>query len=503
MQKRNKMFSIKRLKINITYNLSSLYKKCLTLLIFTLPFTSHAIIIRDDVPDQHYRDLANSYSASVAYLDKCVATVLSKYWLITAGHCVSAKNNYPLRIDHLGVNYPVEKIIETPNNQKFNDTDIALLKLKWPLENAKPVMLYTKDDELGKTVVFVGKGFTGNGLTGDKTRDNIERAAMNTVSNVDKNWLNFSFNIPKNALELEGVSGSEDSGGPAFIISEQGIQLAGVGCCQVPVIKDNQELQGGYLSTEYYTRLSTHKNWIEKIINVGIISKPLKSPIVEALKYNKIETAKSLLKIDKTWLKDSETVTDILTYSFFRSNELSYYLLTTYPELHTHKINGLPLTAFAYLQGNSVVFSLLIKLGVAMDYSGFRGQQLPSLITWQYFNDDYNQQIKLLLQQGLEINHFDEHGDTALHMAVYWGWIDRVAILIDSGANIHQTDYQGNTALIDAAKMGNVAMVEQLLVKGANIKHTNKAQKDAMMIAEAAGHKKLVSYLRSKYNSLP
>lgn len=468
----------------------------LTTLFFSL--ASQAIIIRHDTPDQNYQYLAKNYSASVAYLDRCVATVLSKYWLITAAHCVSVKNQYPLQISHLGTKYPVEEIIINPNVARLDDLDIALLRLKWPLQNAKPVSIYEQSDELGKQVVFVGKGLTGNGLTGDKTRDKIERAATNTVSKVEANWLNFSFNPPATATDLEGISGIEDSGGPAFIFSEQGIKLAGVGCCQLPVMKDNgEELQGGYLSTEFYSRLSPHKAWIEKHINRPTPNKVVNSLILQALAYNKIEMAKRLLMENKQWLKKPTVITEILTYSFFRSNELSYFLLTTFPQLHKHKINGFPLTVYAYRQGNSAVFSLLIKLGVAMDYSGFKGQQLPSLITWQYFNDDYQQQIKLLVKQGLDINTPDDRGDTALHMAIYLGWPERVDVLLDLGANINQVDNQGNSALIDAARKGKLAIVKQLIARGADITRLNQQKKSAAVIAKESGFKQLAMYLNS------
>lgn len=456
---------------------------------------ANAIVIRHDIPDQHYRDLAKTYTASLAYMDRCAATVISQNTLITAGHCVSINNKYPIQITHLGIKYPVEEIIMPPNTEQFSDTDIALLKLKWPLRNAKPVAVYGQKDELGQKIYIIGKGLTGNGISGEKVKDGLERAASNVISSVDKNWLNFTFDKPPKATELEGVSGSEDSGGPAFMITDQGLALVGVSCCQMPiVIQGEGERQGGYLSTEHYSRLSPHKLWIMEQVNRKVVRKSFNSQIIDALELSRFETAKQLIISNKQWLNDPALVSEILTHSFYRSNELSYFLLTNFPQLHVHKLRGLPLTVYAYLQGNSAIFSLLIKLGVAMDYSGFKGQQLPSLITWQYFNNDYEQQLSLLLTQGFDINKADERGDTALHMAVYLGRINRVLTLLKLGAEIDKVDAKGNSALIDATRKGNTAIVKLLIREGADTSITNHDLKNAKMIAMESGFTNLAKY---------
>jgi hypothetical protein len=478
--------------------LKHLYKYLFIYIALFFSFTSQAIVIRHDVPDKHYQDLATPYSASVAYLDLCLSTVLSEYWLITAAHCVSKEQQYPLQVSHLGMKYPVEEIVLNPHSAQFDDLDIALIRLKWPLKKANAVAIYSHNDELGKQVVFVGKGLTGNGLTGDEIRDKIERAATNTVTKVEANWLSFTFNPPESATEFEGVSGAEDSGGPAFILTATGLKLAGVGCCQEPVIKsDGEELQGGYLSTEYYSRLSPHRDWIVQQMNRPIISESAKSPVLQALSYNQLEKVKRLLIEDKLWLNQPQVITEALIYAFFRSNELCHFLLTQFPELREHKIKGMPLTAYAYMQGSSEVLSLLIKLGVAMDYTGFKGQQLPSLLSWQYFNDDYRQQLDSLLKQGLDINRSDDRGDTALHMAIYFGSPQRVNVLLDLGADINQVDIQGNSALIDAARIGNLAIIKQLLARGADIALLNQQQKNAEAVASEAGFVHIAKYLNS------
>lgn len=466
----------------------------LTSLLFTNMV--NAIVIRHDIPDIHYQDLAKSYSASVAYLDRCAATVLSEYWLITASHCVSIANKYPIQISHLSLKYPVEKIVLPPETAQFSDTDLALLKLKWPLHDSVPVRVYRHKDELGKKVVIVGKGLSGNGLTGEIIDDDIERAASNIITSVDKNWINFSFEEPTSSTELEGVSGTEDSGGPAFLMTKNGLYLVGVSCCQTPTkTQDGSERQGGYLSTEHYSRISPHWKWIESLVNQKFKITHINSPILQALSLKKYSLAKQLMTDNHDWLNNPELISEILTFTFFRSNELSFYLLNTFKQLHNHKIRGLPLTVYAYLQGNSAVFSLLIKLGVAMDYTGFSGQQFPSLITWQYFNDDYDHQLALLLDKGFDLNAPDERGNTALHMAVYLGRSNRVKTLLDSGADIDKINAKGNSALIEATLNRNIEVVKVLIKRGADKSIFNYKNKNAYSLAVELGDKNLLKIL--------
>ncbi len=474
--------------------------KCLTIaLLLLLPsFNSQAIIIRHDRADSFYQSLSVNYSASVAYLDKCVATVLSEYWLITASHCVSVKNKYPVYITHQAVKYPVAEIVLHPKASELDDIDIALLRLDWPLKSAKPVAIYPFADEQNKQVVFIGKGMTGSGITGDKIKDNIERAATNTVFKVEENWLNFQFNQGDNATDLEGISGNEDSGGPAFILTAKGITIAGVGCCQEPAVEANGESkQGGYSSVEFYSRLSPHKAWIDGKVSQTVTENKLDSPILTALKLAQFQTARSLLDRNLDWLKSPELATEVLLHTFYRSYELTSYLLTRHASLRTLKIKGLPLTVYAYLQGNEPIFSLLIKLGVAMDYSGFRGQQLPSLISWQYFNDDYEKLLTLLLQQGFDINHADESGNTALNMAIFFGDVKRVKALLDNGANIHLVDRKGNSALMDAARSGHQDIVELLLAHGAKREQKNSKNQTAIDLANLSGYQQIAQLISS------
>lgn len=75
-----------------------------------------------------------------------------------------------------------------------------------------------------------------------------------------------------------------------------------------------------------------------------------------------------------------------------------------------------------------------------------------------------------LIDRGVDINHKDKNGETAVVGAAKCGNLDSLSLLINKGANIHFGDL-GKTALMHAAFNGHLECAKLLIEKGANI-HT-------------------------------
>jgi hypothetical protein len=69
----------------------------------------------------------------------------------------------------------------------------------------------------------------------------------------------------------------------------------------------------------------------------------------------------------------------------------------------------------------------------------------------------------MVLNEGADINSLDEHGQTALMNAVYWGNLDIAKLLIEAGAELDHTAKFHLTALF-LAVIGNRPQLVQLLV---------------------------------------
>ena len=148
--------------------------------------------------------------------------------------------------------------------------DIALVKLKAPVTDVKPLSLYRGSDEIGRTVQLIGKGATGNGMEGMEPHSphrTTLRRAFNVISGDDGRWIFYTFDSPKSAVPLEGVAGNGDSGGPVLIREGRQWQLAGL------VSWDSSERDlHTYTGPRYgdggnNVRISHYITWIESTIS--------------------------------------------------------------------------------------------------------------------------------------------------------------------------------------------------------------------------------------------
>lgn len=316
-------------------------------------------------------------------------------------------------------------------------------------------------------MIFAGNGYTGTGLTGHTHRDSIVRAATNSVDSTEENWLKFIFDTPETATEYEGISGFEDSGGPALFNRQGKLSIAGVSCCQLPGEKDGQPLDGGYGSTEYYTRVSSYLPWIRSqqtrfpsqvkpalfLVNKG----PSQNP--------KTETWKEA----KQWINKPDLTEHAILHAMQQKDyPLLSHWLTTHPVLKNLKIQQQPLLAYVLKWGDGPLFNQLVKLGLPLEYTGFQGQTYLSLATWQYHNDDYPALVDTLLARGADVNRQDNRGDSPLHLAGFMQSARRMTHLLSRGADINLRDHQGRTVLIDMVRKGNAELVELLIKKGAD-----------------------------------
>lgn len=229
---------------------------------FLSAFAGSAIVIRHDRPDAAYRELAADYPFCSLNLGGWGGgcTLIAPRWVVTAAHAVEHLDPAG-QIEVGGQSVEVAEVFVHPDfDTRSYRGDLALLRLVGPVRGQKPVALYDGRDEAGGRAVVIGRGHSGTGKTGANTPDKTLRAAENRVEFVSDHWLRFVFDPPPGALELEGISGPGDSGGPAFLETEGGLMLAGVSSWQ-----DNtqQGVEGVYGVKEYYVRVSSYITWIK------------------------------------------------------------------------------------------------------------------------------------------------------------------------------------------------------------------------------------------------
>nr|OQO23728.1 hypothetical protein B0A51_09035 [Rachicladosporium sp. CCFEE 5018] len=70
--------------------------------------------------------------------------------------------------------------------------------------------------------------------------------------------------------------------------------------------------------------------------------------------------------------------------------------------------------------------------------------------------------VQYLIRRGVDVDHTDQHGLTALHHAVYCGFDDTVALLIDEGADVSARSFQCGTPLHLAVLNGRMSTLKVL-----------------------------------------
>lgn len=232
---------------------------------------ARAVLVRHDVQAEQYEANEADYPAVFGLLRTrrgfwdCPATLIAPQWAITAGHCASAPRIAEAlaaggahAVTIAGAGNAIDRVVQNPNG-----ADVALLHLAQAVGGVEGVPLYSGNDEIGRTVIMVGWGDTGDGVRGITGPDGRFRRATNVVDRAEADLLSWTFSEPgvdgSDATPLEGISGPGDSGGPAFIEADGALMLAGVSSAQDPMA----HARGSYGVREYFVRVSAVRAWIE------------------------------------------------------------------------------------------------------------------------------------------------------------------------------------------------------------------------------------------------
>lgn len=105
------------------------------------------------------------------------------------------------------------------------------------------------------------------------------------------------------------------------------------------------------------------------------------------------------------------------------------------------------------------------------------------------------QNLRLLLDRGMDPNVRDDEGRTALMRAARKSKADCVRVLLEHGADPNLSDPDGETALMYAAGKANLDQVEALLETGADASARNPSKQTALDIARVAKKRKVAKLL--------
>ena len=223
---------------------------------------THAVVLRHDWPDAETLRLGERFAAVGRVEPDGACTLIRPTWALTAAH-VAAPLRPGSRVHFdAGVALVRRTVIHPEGVGRAGvppEVDLALIELEAALSGITPAALQTETNELGKTLIIVGYGDFGAPGAIVRT-DRRRRAVMNVVHDAGPRRVFMRFDRPPAGVELEGVGGPGDSGGPALV--ERGGQVLVVGVSSASM--DGKP--GQYGVTDVYTRVSSYVGWIERAI---------------------------------------------------------------------------------------------------------------------------------------------------------------------------------------------------------------------------------------------
>ena len=157
-----------------------------------------------------------------------------------------------------------------------------------------------------------------------------------------------------------------------------------------------------------------------------------------------------------------------------------------------------PLHAAAY-SGNLEVVRILIDYDPA--YVNVRSESRSTPLHWALRGHDFKDGsvisvLRLLLEQGADINAQNQDGRTPLHMASFDRALEVVRLLLEHGADVEVKNKYGRTPLHLASFDGALEVIRLLLEHGADVEVKDKYGETALQDATHSRHHEIVRMLR-------
>jgi len=200
--------------------------------------------------------------------------------LLTAAHVFESDESaedYVYRTPSGRIRQGTDLVIHPKWSGSTDDTggfDFAIVTLDAPVDDAgPPPLLYSANREMGRRIVMIGFGNRGIGSVGENamySTGSDKAAAENTVDEVMSavggklskgeeagNWIAVTLHRTSDGgSRMDGILGSGDSGGSAWLMAGTGWAICGV----------NSSGGEKYEERAYFARVSGVAEWIAKVV---------------------------------------------------------------------------------------------------------------------------------------------------------------------------------------------------------------------------------------------
>jgi len=137
---------------------------------------------------------------------------------------------------------------------------------------------------------------------------------------------------------------------------------------------------------------------------------------------------------------------------------------------------GLMLRALLFNQYDIVNYLIHYGININMPY-----KKIFTPLTYAVYT--HLDQVKFLVERGVDINATDGYGHTPLMIAAGYGRLKTVKYLIEHGADLHAKNPKGYDALLLSSKYGYFKVAKYLIDHGADIHATNNKGDSAFLLS--------------------
>ncbi|XP_052775475.1 transient receptor potential cation channel subfamily A member 1-like [Mya arenaria] len=254
-----------------------------------------------------------------------------------------------------------------------------------------------------------------------------------------------------------------------------------------------------------YNSIDVAKFLLENGVNIMCRDCKKKTPLHHAARKGHLEMVQLLLYTDGCQLesRDEDQLTPLHEACQLKQAYVAKYLIHHGADLDARDISNSTPLLFAAAEGLTEILDLILNKTV--EWKGLAGKGAILNHTDNEGNSALHlavqnnklEAIDLLLDHGAEINMQTNTNYTPLHMAVIGGHIAIVKELLYRGADLEARDGDHMTPVHRCAMYGKTDVLQVLLEKGANINARTSEQMTPLLVATWKGHLHVIEFLLS------